>query len=370
VKTASAYKSLCQDDKRFLLGTAQEVDMLVAKPKKMDYFRKQLRDYGEKWKACKDVYDADRKGKWQPSMGKPGKPFMFEAPWVKERGEPFTLNFGPRCGDIQGERGAYAFLAVIHDRVLPNCPSIAKGILPEQLASKIWRNLVTGATLETPFPNLHGDGTYYPRSKMPGGINGWLQDVKVDIESHFTRKKNTTQNLADSRDLTSEQEKEVGEKLQATSETPKDDIRDKVFIGYSHKDERWLNDLQIHLKPYVRNGSVTAWSDKQIAPGSKWFPEIEAALASTKVAVLLVTQHFLASDFIHEHEMGPLLKEAEKGNVSIIWVPVRASAYTETSLKDYLSAGEPDKPLANMRKADRDKAWVRICEEIKKAVSR
>jgi hypothetical protein len=145
-------------------------------------------------------------------------------------------------------------------------------------------------------------------------------------------------------------------------------VRDLVFICYSHKDKRWLNDLQTHLKPYVRNGSMRAWSDKQIAPGSKWLPEIKAALASTKVAVHLVTPDFLASDFIHEHELTPLLKEAEKTKVSIIWIPVRACAYKETLLKDYQAVIDPEKPLANM-KAERDKAWVKIGEEIKKAVS-
>ena len=160
--------------------------------------------------------------------------------------------------------------------------------------------------------------------------------------------------------------------IQATSETTKTKInptRDQVFICYSHKDEKWLDELQKHLKPYVRNGSVTAWSDRQITPGSHWLPEIEAALASSKVAVLLVTPDFLASDFIHEHELGPLLKKAEKDEMRIIWVPVRASAYNQTPLKNYQAAIGPDKPLANM-KANRDKAWVKICEEIKKAVSR
>jgi hypothetical protein len=145
----------------------------------------------------------------------------------------------------------------------------------------------------------------------------------------------------------------------------KNTIPDQVFICYSHKDQKWLDDLQTHLKPYVRKG-LTAWSDKQIATGSKWLPEIEIALASAKVAVLLVTPDFLASDFIHEKELGPLLKKAEKGKVKIIWIPVRASSYKETSLKDYQAAGDSEKPLEIM-KANRNKAWVKICEEIKKA---
>jgi len=50
------------------------------------------------------------------------------------------------------------------------------------------------------------------------------------------------------------------------------------------------------------------------------------------VALLLVTPQFLASDFIHENELTPLLKEAETGGVRIMWVPVIASAYKETPL--------------------------------------
>ncbi|OHB78023.1 MAG: hypothetical protein A2Z25_05010 [Planctomycetes bacterium RBG_16_55_9] len=154
-----------------------------------------------------------------------------------------------------------------------------------------------------------------------------------------------------------------------TSKPKTKPARDQVFICYSRKDKQWLSDLNTHLKPYVRNGSVTPWSDEQITPSSRWFEEIKAALDRTRVAVLLVTPDFLASDFIREHELTPLLKEAEKGGVHIIWIPVRACSYKETALKDYQAVGDPDKPLANM-KANRDKAWVEICENIKRAVSR
>jgi hypothetical protein len=83
----------------------------------------------------------------------------------------------------------------------------------------------------------------------------------------------------------------------------------------------------------------------------------------------LVTPDFLASDFIHEHELGPLLKEAEQGGVKILWVPVRASAYKRTALKDYQPVLEASKPLAAMTEAECDQAWVKICEKIDKTVN-
>src|SRR5271169_4164156 len=111
--------------------------------------------------------------------------------------------------------------------------------------------------------------------------------------------------------------------------------------------------------PYLRDGSITSWSDQQIAPGSNWFREIQSALTNSKIAILLVSPDFLASDFIHQHELGPLLKEAEQGGVKILWVPVRASAYKRTALKDYQAVLEASKPLAGMTEAERDQAWVK-----------
>jgi hypothetical protein len=83
-----------------------------------------------------------------------------------------------------------------------------------------------------------------------------------------------------------------------------------------------------------------------------------------------VSPDFLACDFIHQHELGPLLKEAEQGGVKILWVPVRESAYKQTPLKNYQAVLDPGKTLAGMTRAKRDQAWVRICEEIERAVKK
>jgi hypothetical protein len=148
-----------------------------------------------------------------------------------------------------------------------------------------------------------------------------------------------------------------------------DVMRDKVFISYSRADEKLMKELLKHLKPFSRSGVITAWSDEQIAAGSRWLSEIQAALERTSVAVLLVSPDFLASDFIHERELGPLLKGADAGGVRILWVPLRPSAYEETPLERYQAVSSPDEPLSQMSKAGRDKAWVRICKEIKRAVN-
>ena len=149
MKTASAYKSLCQEEKQFLSDMAEEVAMLVAKPEKRNYFCKNLKEFGEKWEAYETAYDARRKGEWQPSMGMPDDPLA--TIWPRSDGRPLSAGAFrfPYCGGaIRGVLGAYALLAVIHDKVLPNCPPITRETLPKELADEIWRDLVTGANEE------------------------------------------------------------------------------------------------------------------------------------------------------------------------------------------------------------------------------
>jgi len=141
--------------------------------------------------------------------------------------------------------------------------------------------------------------------------------------------------------------------------------RDQVFISYSHNDKKWREELEKHLKPYLRNRTITSWSDQQIRAGSQWEAEIESALTNSGIAVLLVTPDFLNSDFIHEKELGPLLKRPDQGGVKILWMPIRSSAYKQTPLKNYQAIIDPAKPLAEMPRAKRDRAWVEICEKIK-----
>jgi len=150
---------------------------------------------------------------------------------------------------------------------------------------------------------------------------------------------------------------------------PESITRKSVFISYSHKDKKWFDDLKTHLVPLVREQNLQIWDDTKIKPGDIWRDEIATALASAKVALLLVSPHFLASDFISKNELPPLLEAAKAGGVRILWIPLRSSNYTATAIEQYQAAHSPAQPLNVIAAARRDKAWVKICETIKAAAN-
>jgi hypothetical protein len=141
--------------------------------------------------------------------------------------------------------------------------------------------------------------------------------------------------------------------------------RDQVFISYSHKDQAWLEELLTLLKPLVRNGTVKLWSDRDVQPGQNWRRKIDEALASAKVAVLLVTHHYLASDFIVEYELSNFLA-AQKLGLSIVWVAVGPSLYMETPLQDLQAANDPRHPLNMMSRSAAILELLSIAHKIKK----
>jgi hypothetical protein len=148
---------------------------------------------------------------------------------------------------------------------------------------------------------------------------------------------------------------------------PAEEGRSKIFVSYSHKNKDWLARLQTMLKPLVRGNVISVWDDRQIAPGTQWRKEIERALSATKVAVLLVSPEFLASDFIADHELVPLLKTAERNGVKIVWVCVSSCLYDETGIEAYQAAHDISRPLDSLNAAECNATLVSICREIKKA---
>jgi internalin A len=143
--------------------------------------------------------------------------------------------------------------------------------------------------------------------------------------------------------------------------------RENIFISYCREDGRWLQKFREMLDPVLRKEQFAIWDDTQITPGTKWQKEIENAVDSSKVALLLVSARFLASDFIIKYEL-PLLKDARADGLILLWVAVSHCMYQYTDLAEDQALYDPAKALDSLPSAKLNQAMVRICKRIKEAM--
>jgi hypothetical protein len=122
--------------------------------------------------------------------------------------------------------------------------------------------------------------------------------------------------------------------------------RSQIFISYSHADRDWLHRLRKHLAPLKARDYIDAWDDKDLNPGDRWRDEIENALDRAKIAILLISENFLESDFISQVELPRLLAASRTEGCRIWPVIVAHSVYAAIpELAAIQTFNDPKRPL-------------------------
>jgi hypothetical protein len=140
--------------------------------------------------------------------------------------------------------------------------------------------------------------------------------------------------------------------------------RPTIFIGYSHKDRRWVDRLLVHLKPIERDMSVEIWDDSRIKPGAKWRAEIEEALNRASVAILIISADFLASDFVMNEEVPTLLQNAESNGTAIMPLIIAPSLFSQSVLNCFQAVNSPENALSKLTPHKRDEILVRLAMSV------
>ena len=147
--------------------------------------------------------------------------------------------------------------------------------------------------------------------------------------------------------------------------------RESVFVSYSHNDREFLNRLLTHLKPLEKNGFIDLWVDTRLRAGDRWEKEIEKALNKATVAILVVSADFLASDFIVNNELPPILRNAEEKGTKIIPLIVKPCRFTrDNNLKHFQSVNDPKDALILLSEGEREKYYDLVSSEIEEVFNK
>ncbi len=146
--------------------------------------------------------------------------------------------------------------------------------------------------------------------------------------------------------------------------------RYQAFISYSHFDKRALEELHANLDHYALSRTIEYWDATKIPPGVKWKEELQKALKSAAIAILLISPAYLASDFITRNELPPLLKAAEEASVPILCIILRECLFQDSNLRVFQSVNPPSNPLNGMSQRQRDAVWVEVARRVKEHLTR
>jgi hypothetical protein len=102
-----------------------------------------------------------------------------------------------------------------------------------------------------------------------------------------------------------------------------------IFVSYSHRDESEKQRLMTHLGVLGNAHQSKAWCDDLIGAGADWNKEILRAIDSAKVAVLLITSHFLTSDFILKVEVPRIQQRLDRKELRVVPIIGRHCAWEQ-----------------------------------------
>ncbi len=143
-----------------------------------------------------------------------------------------------------------------------------------------------------------------------------------------------------------------------------------VFVSYSHADAAWLERVQVHLRPLVRDEQIDLWDDTRIKAGARWREEIRSALAHARVAVLLISADFFGSDFIATKELPPLLEAERKRGLVILGVHLSASRFDRDQvLSEYQTVNSPGRPIESLARSDQEVVFDALARRIEELLA-
>jgi hypothetical protein len=142
--------------------------------------------------------------------------------------------------------------------------------------------------------------------------------------------------------------------------------RKKIYVCYCENDQKLFSgSLLPHLKPLEKTYSIEIWSYTNIKIGTNRHQEIDHAIQTTIMAILLVSAHFFASDSIQQKELPLLLKARSRKEIIIVPLLLSACDYENSLLKEFQFAN-PQKPLDRMSSGERSEACKNTVAAIRK----
>jgi len=141
----------------------------------------------------------------------------------------------------------------------------------------------------------------------------------------------------------------------------------KVFISYSHADERVLERLHKHLAMMQRDRLISAWYDHAILPGANLDRTIKSELESADIFVALLSPDYLASNYCYEKEFEFAQEQARDGSLRIVPVVAEPCDWLSSPFREFMALPKEGKAISEWTNANN--AYLDIVNGLRRLVA-
>jgi hypothetical protein len=141
----------------------------------------------------------------------------------------------------------------------------------------------------------------------------------------------------------------------------------KLFISYSHQDEKYKDQLTTHLTVLKRRGIVKEWHDRKLVAGAEWDKSIKQELLDSDIILLLISADFLASNYCYDIEIKKAMERHEQGEAKVIPIIVRPCDWKDLPFSKIQGLPKDAKALSTW--TDIDEGYLNIIEGIKTSIN-
>jgi uridine kinase len=140
----------------------------------------------------------------------------------------------------------------------------------------------------------------------------------------------------------------------------------KLFISYSHLDEKFVSKFLNHLSPLKNNGFIEEWYDRKIETGQEFQDDIDNNLNNADIICLMISDNFLSSNACLEEKDIALKLRVTKGirTIPIIISPCAWTLHKE--LSPILAIPTDGKPVSSF--LDPNEGWLDVINWIRKVI--
>jgi TIR domain len=143
----------------------------------------------------------------------------------------------------------------------------------------------------------------------------------------------------------------------------------KVFVSYSHTDAQYLeNDSLLGFLKGLEREGVGFWTDRQIKTGELWDDIIKANLQQSDIALVLVSQAFLDSEYCQNVEIKGFL--AGKAHLfPVILSPCDWRRHEWLAKRQFLPGGDKTVEEHYQDSGSRKRLFLEIREQLREHVA-